>query len=171
MSGDYGIARSVRSRSRQDRRAWRGTAVVALALIAMVIGPAGTAAAQDVIYRPSACFNGDAGPRDTVSVANGPSFFTNVILYCGDPTKGVIHIDAEHPIAEDGSDDENVQDCHKNVMFRGEEVRANAGNRAWQVARPSGGTATVVFDADTLETITMFTSDSNNWAACARFPD
>jgi hypothetical protein len=35
----------------------------------------------------------------------------------------------------------------------------------------AGGTATVVFDAYTLETITMFTSDSNNWAACARFPD
>ncbi len=131
----------------------------------------GSASAQEVLYPPSACFSGEAGPQDYVAVSNGPSFFTNVTLLCGDPTKGIIHIDAAHPIDPGGADDENVRTCHHNVMYYGSEVPANAGNRAWQITRPAGGTATVVFDAYTLETVTMFTSDSNNWAACARFPD
>ena len=52
-------------------------------------------------------------------------------------------------------------------MYYGSDVLANAGNRAWQITRPAGGTATVVFDAYTLETVAMLTGDSNNWAACA----
>lgn len=138
------------------------------ALVALTLS-APSAAAQDTIFPASACFSGEAGPRDVVVVSNGPTFFSNVYLYCGDPTKGVIHIDAGHPIDENGADDEAVRQCHQNVMHFGHEVTANPGNRAWQIDRPDGGTATVVFDEDTLETITMFTSDSNNCAACAAY--
>ncbi len=51
----------------------------------------------------------------------------------------------------------------------GEEVAAARGNRAWQITRPDRWSATTVFDAETLEVISMFTSDSNNWAACAAY--
>jgi hypothetical protein len=117
------------------------------------------------IYGPSACLNGDAGPRELVASSNGPSFFTNVTLYCGDPTKGVVHINSDHSIRDDGTDDYNVRRCHDNTVYYGREVPA------WQIARPTGGTATIVFDEKTLETISMFTSDSNNWAACAAYRD
>jgi len=72
--------------------------------------PLGFASAM-VSYGASACFDGTAGPQDRVSSANGPDFFSNVELFCGDETKGVIHIDKEHPIAEDGSNDENWAAC------------------------------------------------------------
>lgn len=151
-------------------------AAAGLLSIGLMLTPSGTAAAQTigeggVRVTASSCLTGDSGPRERVATSNGPSFFSNVILYCGDPTKGVLHINAAHPISEDGSDDVNVRDCHNNIMFRGDEIPAAAGNRAWQIARPTGGSATLVFDSESNETITMFTSDSNNWAACAAFPN
>ena len=156
---------------RRSRNLLRVAATTTLVFLGTLLVPVSSASAQGVIYPASACLNGDTGPRDVVAVSNGPSFFSNVSLYCGDPTKGVIRIDSEHPINEDGSDDDNVYNCHGNIMYHGDEVPAAEGNRAWQIARPSGGTATLVFDATSLETITMFTSDNNNWAACAAYPD
>lgn len=156
---------------RNTRRALQAIALSALTAITTALFAPGPAWAGVTIVPASACFNGEAGPRDLVASSNGPTFFSNVSLFCGDPTKGVIHIDAEHPINANGSDDANVRNCHHNVMHRGSEVPANPGNRAWQITRPGGGSATVVFDANTLETITMFTSDSNNWAACAAYPN
>jgi hypothetical protein len=172
MSGDtHELGLPYAASGRCNRNLLRAAATTTLVFLGALLAPMGTASAQGVIYPASACLNGDAGPRELVASSNGPSFFSNVSLYCGDPTKGVIHIDSEHPISEDGSDDANVAQCHSNIMYYGDEVPAAEGNRAWQIARPSGGTATLVFDATSLETITMFTSDSNNWAACAAYPD
>lgn len=42
------------------------------------------------------CLDGDAGPYDYVFQAFG--FRPTATLRCGDPTKGVLHIDDRHPI-------------------------------------------------------------------------
>jgi hypothetical protein len=51
-------------------------------------------------YTPADCLSGAAGPYTVVgtwrAIANGKS----IQLQCGDPTKGVLHIDASHPIVE-----------------------------------------------------------------------
>lgn len=142
---------------------------VMLGFLALAVFAAPGVASARVLVPPSYCLSGDADPRDVVSSVSGPSFFSSVTLYCGDPTKGVLHIDAAHPISVDGSDDDNVVLCLNRIMYYGEEVPAAPGNRAWQIARSDRWSATTVFDADTLEVISMFTSDSNNWAACAAF--
>lgn len=147
--------------------------VVGFAVSLMLVGgvmtaSSGSAAAQEVLVPASSCLTGDSGPRGLVVATNGPTFFSNLYLYCGDPTKGIIHINAEHPIKEDGSDDENVANCARNIMHRGSEIPAAQGNRAYRITRAEGGSATLVWDENSNEVI-MFTSDNNNWAACAAF--
>jgi hypothetical protein len=113
----------------------------------------------------SACLKGYDGPYALVNA------YAGVNLKCGDPSKGVIHIDASHPIAEDGRDDVHVDRCMNNILAYGKSVSANAGNAAKRITRSSGGYAQLVWDSSTKDVITMYTSDSNNWTACAAYPN
>lgn len=122
--------------------------------------------AQQITMEPaSSCLNGQAGPRDLVSVAG---LTLNYKLLCGDPTKGVVHIAATHPISETGSDDRNVSGCFMRTVNDGHDVPANPGNKAFAVTNGAGVTSTVVFDVNTNEAITLFTNGGagNNWAGC-----
>lgn len=121
-------------------------AVVVSIVVLLIFMTAGVASAR-VLVPPSYCLSGDAHPRDIVNSVSGPTLLSSVTLYCGDPTKGIIHIDFAHPISEDGSDDEDVVRCLQRIMYYGDEVPAAQGNRAWQIARTDRWSATTVFDA------------------------
>lgn len=126
MSGTHEPTLPYAASGRCHRNLLRTAATTTLVFLGTLLAPGGLASAQGVIYPASACLNGDAGPREVVAVSNGPGFFSNVSLYCGDPTKGLIHIDSEHPISEDGSDDDNVAQCHSNIMYYGDEAACAA---------------------------------------------
>jgi hypothetical protein len=113
----------------------------------------------------SACLNGYSGPYDLVNS------YAGINLKCGDPSKGVLHIDASHPIATNGRDDVHVDRCMDNILAYGRSVTANPGNTAKRITRSSGGYAQIVWDSRTKDVITMYTSDSNNWTACAAYPN
>lgn len=116
--------------------------------------------------RASECFF-EGTPGDVVYQVT--TTWTPVItLSCGTPTYGVIHIDESHPINENGSDDAHVNACMLKIISFGDEVPASQGNVAYQIKRRSnGGTATIVWRTSDYQVVTMYTSDSNNWAACA----
>lgn len=127
------------------------------------------ASAQQFLFPASACFV-SAAPRDVVFRVFGNGGELQAELSCGDFTYGVIHIDADHEIKADGSDDDNVSACMLTIMSFGQEVPAATGNRAYRITRQSGGgTATIVVRDSDLQVVSMFTSDSNNWAACANY--
>lgn len=122
-------------------------------------------AAEAANTSASACLQGLEGPYTVVNSYGGLN------LKCGDPTKGILHINADHPINEDGADDVHIDQCMNNIVAYGAPAAANPGNSSKRITRPSGGYAQIVWDSDTKDVITMYTSDSNNWAACARFPN
>lgn len=139
-------------------------AVMLASGLTLIVAPA--ANAQSITMQPaSSCLNGQAGPRDLVSVAG---LTLNYKLLCGDPTKGVVHIASTHPISETGSDDQNVSGCFMRTVNDGHDVPANPGNKAFAVTNSAGVTSTVVFDTNTDEAITLFTNGGagNNWAGC-----
>ena len=144
--------------------------IVGVALSALALAPAAAAVEPYRAYPASACLSGDAGPFDLVWKGDrngGPPLLR---LTCGLPTgTGVLHIDASHPIAEDGTDDTNLRRCANNIVRSGQEVEAANGNRALQIRRSDGGSATIVYQERDGSVVTMFTSDSNNWRACADF--
>lgn len=113
----------------------------------------------------SACLDGYSGPYDYVNQYGG------VTLYCGDHTKGILHIDDAHPIAENGADDVNIVRCMNNIISYGTSVSASSGNSARRITRRSGGYAQIVWINSSKNVLTMYTSDGagNNWAACASF--
>ncbi|WP_144312008.1 hypothetical protein [Actinopolyspora erythraea] len=123
----------------------------------------------------------DNGPSAAIvgQVTVGGVFGRQIVLNCGDYTHGIIHIDSSHPISEDGSDDDAIVQCMSNILTMGYEYPANQGNIAYRIERPGGGTATIVYREDTVNdyfenyhvVVSMYTSDSNNWAACARYPN
>jgi hypothetical protein len=124
-----------------------------------------TAAEAAANTSASACLQGFEGPSVIVNSYGGLN------LRCGDPTKGILHIDSSHPINEHGADDVHVDRCMNNIVGLGSPVSANPGNAAKRITRPSGGWAQIVWDTGTKDVITMYTSDNNNWAACAAFPN
>lgn len=150
------------------RRACALAIISALGLVA----PSGVASAQDLadFVGASECFS-SAPPSATVYRIIEPGF--GVGLLCGDQTQGVVHIDAAHPIAEDGSDDENIRRCMFNIFTRTDryEIPANDPYLGVQIRRPTGGTATAIYNPGNGRVISMYTSDGlgNNWAACAAF--
>ena len=46
----------------------------------------------------------------------------NKYLYCGDPSKGVLHIDEDHPIDRGSDDDEYLRTCVQNFGSYGNEL-------------------------------------------------
>ncbi|CAA9245304.1 MAG: hypothetical protein AVDCRST_MAG54-1724 [uncultured Actinomycetospora sp.] len=48
-------------------------------------------------------------------------------------------------------------------------MAANQANLALRMTRGDGGSATIVWEEATGRVVTLFTSDSNNWRACADF--
>lgn len=153
---------------------WQSRAALA-AICTAVFGTAltGTANAQGLgdFVGASECFS-TAPPSATVYAVLEPGF--GVGLLCGDPTRGVIHIDQGHPIAEDGSDDETIPRCMFNILTRSDRYEIAPSNPRYeglQIRRPSGGTATIIYDPENGQVVTMFTSGDlgNDWAACAAF--
>lgn len=146
----------------------RRPAVVLAASAVLGLIFSGTAQAGVVTSDASECLTGEAGPYDLVAAAFGP-WPKPIFLSCGDRTKGVLHIDMDHPIADDGSDDEALLKCFKGVVYGGDEVPANVGNRALARRLPDGTSAVVVWDPKIDEVVTMFTTGerSNRWRDCA----
>jgi hypothetical protein len=148
--------------------AWALVTAVAVGLIAH----GGVAAAQGLgdFVGASECFS-SAPPSATVYRVVAPGF--GVGLLCGDRTQGVFHIDERHPIAEDGSDDENIRRCMFNIFTRSDryEIPADDPYVGVQIRRPTGGTATAIYNPSNGRVVTMYTSDGlgNNWAACAAY--
>lgn len=50
-------------------------------------------------------------------------------MYCGSPAKGVLHIDAEHPIDEGGADDDNFVNCVMNFSDYGYNIGTDPNNQ------------------------------------------
>lgn len=88
--------------------------------------PPGQPAPQGGGYTADAseCLDGTYGPYDDVSSID--EFGSdNKYLYCGDETKGVLHIADganPHPIDEDADDDEYVRTCVQNFGSYGNEL-------------------------------------------------
>lgn len=160
--------RSSLSRLGVSRCRTRRLAVVVAASVALGLIFSGTAQAGVVTSDASECLTGEAGPYDLVAAAFGP-WPKPIFLSCGDRTKGVLHIDMDHPIADDGSDDEDLLQCFKGIVYGGDEVSANVGNRALARRLSDGTSATMVWDPKIDEVVTMFTSGerSNRWSECA----
>ncbi|WP_086828812.1 hypothetical protein [Allokutzneria sp. NRRL B-24872] len=142
-----------------------------LAAAAVIAALPGTASAIPAFVNASDCFR-TAHPQDVVaSLTPGGSPHQSVQLRCGDYTSGVIHIDAGHPIAENGADDVNVNACFNHIFSRNYyEVPAANGNVALRYDRSHGGHATLVYNKGSGNVVTMFTSDGpsgNNWRGCA----
>lgn len=126
-----------------------------------------TPAAAEAAARTSAsaCLQGLSGPYDLVNSYGGLN------LKCGDPTKGVLHIDSSHPINEDGADDVHINRCMNNIVGLGVPRAASGGISAKRITRPSGGWAQIIWDSGTKDVLSMYTSENNNWAACAAYPN
>lgn len=142
-----------------------------VAVVTLTFVPSASAATVN----PSQCLNG-APSGDFVDSSYSPVELNNITLFCGGRNTGVKHINIRHKIAKNGSDDANVIKCHDNIASMGYTVPASGGrNRGLQISRGNGWTATLVYrnpnDQDRFKTVTMFTSDNNNWGACARFPN
>lgn len=92
-----------------------------------------------------------------------------IFLVCGDETKGIIHIDRDHLIAEDGSDDVTMPKCFENVMYYGEDYPAPPGNQALKVTLSDGQDAIVAWDKASRRVLTVYTTGekSNDWDSCA----
>lgn len=136
--------------------------VVALGAI-VAFSTALPAAANDA--SASSCLKGYDGPYEVVNSYRG------IVLKCGDYSKGIIHIDDGHPISESGRDDVRVERCMNNIIGYGKSAPANSGNTARRITRPSGGWAQIVWDSSSKNVVTMYTSDNNNWKACAAYPN
>lgn len=143
-----------------------GTFVVVLAMSIAVASPA---AAAGRLVPVQDCLDGDAGPFDyAVQVQAGG--FTIFELRCGDPTKGVLHIDAGHPI-EPGSE-VAFKDCIQNIVSGRDVGPGNPPNSVVRTWAYRGGTGTIVYDdsSDTKVILTAYTSNGprgNNWRDCA----
>lgn len=122
---------------------------------------------------PSTCFSGYGEPGDTVaSFRAGVS--GDAYVYCGSPSKGVIHIDADHTIDESGSDDDNFVNCVMNFSDYGKDVGYSNRNPNHYIVDMNlkNGKARAVYDVNSYEIITVFTigGEGNDWESCANFP-
>jgi hypothetical protein len=117
------------------------------------------------------CLSGEFGPFDEVAswqVAQG------IHLYCGDHTKGIIHIDAGHgPLT--GNNQFLFLDCLDRVFFSGRRngVGATPGTHVWQFDyfdRHSGQALALVRDSDgyVLTAYANRGAQSNDWGGCVR---
>jgi len=81
---------------------------VALCVLVGVLSvavPAGPALANlpgggGVGHTPAQCLTGAVGPYTLVGQWKAAANGKTISLYCGDPTKGVLHIDESHPVVE-----------------------------------------------------------------------
>lgn len=140
-----------------------------LVVAASLVGSAGIANADAGDVNASDCLTGDAENRDLVAESD-LGWFTTISLYCGDISKGVIHISQNHDIDEGGADDENVVACMDGILYYGEEDVASSEDNLMYVAKLSDGRiAKLVWDEETNEVVTMYVEGdvSNDWAACA----
>ncbi len=154
------IAKSVR---------WIMTAML-VTVPALALDAHAAAASEDGYYTPSECLDGDGGPHDLVQtwILSSSNPDQSIQLRCGDPTKGVLHIDHDHPITSDAK----FLTCLDKVFFRGHAAGAgtSAGTTQWKYSF-TGGTATAVYINSTGDILTAYASGntkSNNWTACAR---
>lgn len=118
------------------------------------------------------CFVGDAGPYDIVGgpwSVQPPAGYT-VQLRCGDPTKGVLHIEASHPVEGNTA---NFSGCVDNVLRYGSYLQEGTapGSIVWQYQYAvAGGTlsASVVFDSNTGDVLTAYAGggQGNDWTRC-----
>ncbi len=116
----------------------------------------------------SDCLTGEADREDLVAEYDF-GWFT-ISLYCGDISRGVVHIALEHDIDEGGADDENIVACMEGILYYGDEVVAVGRENLRYAAKLSDGrTATLAWDEETNEVVTMYVEGdvSNDWAACA----
>lgn len=149
-----------------------GSSIAAGVIAASVVLTAPSAAHASVQGTPlqaaahtsaSACLQGFDGPTATVNSYSG------ITLKCVDNTKGVLHIDADHPIKENGTDDVHVNQCMDNILAYGSDISASTGNTGKRTTLRNGRTATIIWRTSQKDVVTMYTngSVSNDWALCA----
>jgi len=124
---------------------------------------------------PSECLTDPGGGYYDYTVASadigGP---WDAYVYCRYQGRGLFHIAARHPIPSDGSQDDNFVKCVMNIGQYGSAAGADPGHYALRMNRIDGGTATLVYQQDTYEVVSVHTSDAprgNNWDACANLPE
>lgn len=153
-------------------RVRRSLVVVVLTFTLLGSIVTGSAHAGILSAAPSECFSGEADRDDIVAWAYDRGWWPEPVdLLCGDETNGIIHIDLDHRIAEDGSDDHTVPKCFDLVMTFGKERASPDGNQALEVALQDGRKAVVAWDVNTRKVLTMYTTGatSNDWEACADY--
>lgn len=108
------------------------------------------------------CLSGEAGPYDHVFQAFG--YRPTATLRCGDPTKGVLHIDGGHPIDDPGS----FTSCVQNIFSFGYLERpGETPNTSLYRFDYSGGSARGLYDNQTGDILTVYTSGATNeWLSC-----
>src|SRR4051794_10063664 len=94
--------------------------VILLSMLSLSLSMA-VASAQEAkipVVGASDCFSWAAPSELVASTTPGGAPNQSVQLRCGDFSQGVFHIDQGHPIAEDGSDDVNVNGCFNHIWSR-----------------------------------------------------
>lgn len=131
----------------------------------------------------SDCLTNNADYDDTVaSFTAGP--INNAYLYCGDQTKGVLHIDRDHPFAENGDDDDDIVTCVENFGSYGSDLPPGEDPYNFVVEMPldkdedgsPDDTARIAYDKDTYNVTSLHTKQTsdhpqgNDWYGCANYP-
>jgi hypothetical protein len=135
----------------------------------------------------SECLSGDAGPYDTVASVDEWGF-DDKYLYCGDLTKGVLHINEGHPINEDGDDDDDIATCVENFGSYGSQLPDGTNPNNYVMEMPidkdeDGNTddmARLAYDKNTNDddiypVVSLHTTQkpefplSNDWDGCANY--
>lgn len=117
------------------------------------------------VVAPSRCFHG-ATSADSIAGAEDP----DIIYTCGSPSEGVVRTGHEHPVDQNGADDQNLPLCFYNVIIGPHDtVPSGPGTVALRWTRPNGNSATVVYRNGDGHVVTMYTNDGpagNNWSGC-----
>lgn len=143
-------------------------ASVLAAIATLLLASAQVAAAEEAT--PSQCLNGERPPATVVAqVGINPPTGEWIYLRCGTPIgTGVLHIDAEHPVA--GQDADFVT-CFATIFTRG--AYRGPGNTSdltvWDRSFGRDGVAVAVYENSTGNVVTMYTEGavSNDWRGCA----
>lgn len=121
--------------------------------------------------RAWACFDGSALPSSIVAEYGSPSG-QSLKMRCGDPTKGVVHVDLDHEITEQTAD--AFQNCLSDTIQFGGYNRPGSNPSLsvwrWQFGPGRGDAAEFVYESANGEGITFYTTGvapGNEWQRCA----